>query len=258
MAAALDALISAHDSSGDARVEHVDLAAQLEAIHPDCLGWAMACCGYRREDAEDALQDAYVGVLAGGARFRGTSSLRTWLFGVIRQKARASYRRDRMRERLGATHVARIDLPQAPAPPDERVLALDRRERLGRALVALPRRQREVLLLVFYHDLTIREAARIMSISLGSARTHYQRGKRQLARLLAVAACVVAIASGGTIYWNAHVRVQPLVLPDGIAALSNWRPVTDALLQTPGRALLAQTPQLGNSIIAPTARGQLR
>src|SRR5438046_293445 len=107
MAASLDALIAAHGTSGDARVDNLELARQLETLHPQCLGWAMACCGYRRDDAEDVLQDAYVGVLADGLRFDGGSSLRTWLFGVIKRKARAAFRRDRTRELLDVTHVAR-------------------------------------------------------------------------------------------------------------------------------------------------------
>jgi RNA polymerase sigma factor (sigma-70 family) len=184
MESALAAPIPGHVTSGDARVDHAELATQLAALHLQCFGWAMSCCGYRREDAEDVVQDVYLGVLDNGLRFNGQSSLRTWLFGVIRHKARARLRRDRLRALLGVTHAARIDAP-APAPaPDDHAMTTERRETMRRAIGELATRQREVLLLVFYHDLTIEEAARIMDVSLGSARVHYQRGKKRLARLL--------------------------------------------------------------------------
>jgi RNA polymerase sigma factor (sigma-70 family) len=185
MATALDALIAVHGTSGEARVDHAELATQLEALHPQCFGWAMACCGNSREDAEDLLQDVYLGVLDNGLRFNGRSTLRTWIFGVIRNKARARARRETLRTLLGITHEAKIDRPQPEPLPDDDAVASERRERTRRALGELPRRQREVLLLVFYHDMTIEEAARVMDVSGGSARTHYDRGKKRLATLLA-------------------------------------------------------------------------
>jgi RNA polymerase sigma factor (sigma-70 family) len=185
MTTTFDALMLTRSTSGDAPVEHAELATQLAALHPQCFGWAMACCGHRREEAEDVLHDVYVGMLDNGLRFDGRSTLKTWLFGVIARKTRARVRRDRLRALLGITHASRIDLPSPATPPDDDAVAAERRERTRRALAQLPARQREVVLLVFYHDLTIDEASRVMDVSVGSARVHYQRGKKRLAVLLA-------------------------------------------------------------------------
>ena len=187
MDTALDALIPVHGTSGDARVDHAELATQLEALHSQCFGWAMACCGHRREEAEDVLHDVYVGVLDNGLRFDGRagSTLKTWLFGVIGRTARARLRRDRLRALLGVTHASRIDTPAPATSPDDNAVASESRERMLAALGQLATRQREVLLLVFYHDLTVEEAAKVMGVSVGTARVHYQRGKQRLAPLLA-------------------------------------------------------------------------
>ena len=52
------------------------------------------------------------------------------------------------------------------------------------ALERLSGRQRDVLHLVFYQELTIAAAAEILGISIGSARAHYERGKANLRRIL--------------------------------------------------------------------------
>jgi RNA polymerase sigma-70 factor (ECF subfamily) len=184
MASIPETLISTHGPTGGARVDHAELAEQLEGLHPHSFGWAMACCGRRREEAEDVLHDVYVKVLGGEARFDGRSALKTWLFGIIRRAAMDRRRTQRLRTLLGVRNARRIDGP-APAPlPDAVAVAADRRARTRQALARLAPRQSEVLELVFYHDLTIEEAARIMNVSVGSARVHYHRGKRRMAALL--------------------------------------------------------------------------
>lgn len=158
-----------------------DLRGQLAAVHPACFGWALACCRGDPARAEDVLQSAYVRVLEGRAVFSERSSFKTWLFGVIRNAAREERRR-RLLRRAG---LLRYEAPAAPAVvPARQVVQDESCVRLRAALRRLSARQHEVLHLVFYQELTIEEAARVMGVSLGSARTHYERGKRQLRRRL--------------------------------------------------------------------------
>ena len=69
--------------------------------------------------------------------------------------------------------------------PEDQLTESGQNRALQAAVEQLPRRQREVLHLVFYQDLTIQESAQMLGIALGTARTHFERGKRQLRDLLA-------------------------------------------------------------------------
>ena len=140
----------------------------------------MHCCGRDREQALDVLQGAYLKVLEGKARFNGRSSFRTWLFALVRNTA-ADHRRTwarRLWREAQPMPVVEAAAPGTSAAERERVLAIEQ------ALTRVSARQREVLHLAFYQGMTLEEAARVMGITVGSARTHYERGKAKLREVL--------------------------------------------------------------------------
>ena len=160
-----------------------DLRADLADLHADSYGWALACCGRDPEQAQEVLQRAYVRILDGRARFRGTASFKTFVFGVIRMVAREERRSTS--ELSLATSSTHEPVDAAPLP-DAEAAAEEQRIRLLKALANLSARQREILELVFYHEMTIEDAAHVMGVGIGSARTHYERGKARLRTLLGV------------------------------------------------------------------------
>ena len=164
--------------------ERSALEADLENLHAECWGWALSCCARDRDLAEDVLQTAYLRIVSGRARFSGKSSFKTWVFGVIRMIARSERRRAWLWSSRHRPSDAALAVPDSASRADADVEDAERAETLVRALARLSDRQREVLQLAFYHDLTIEDAARVMGVSLGSARTHYDRGKKSLARML--------------------------------------------------------------------------
>ena len=165
------------------------LRDQLAASHEESFAWALGCCGRDRREAEEVLQAVYLKVLDGRAPFEGRSSFRTWLFAVIRRTA-ADYRRRAVLRALRLVPLERsLGVPLAGPAPDESAEVAERGELLTRALARLPRRQREVVLLVFYHGHTVDDAAAVMGVGVGSARTHYARGKDRLRALLEESGC---------------------------------------------------------------------
>lgn len=157
-----------------------DLRAELARLHFESHAWAVRCCRGDAIEAEDVLHRAYVKVLDGKARFLGRSSFKTWLFGVIRQTAREHVRQGWLRlTLLQRWWGGREREPnETPYGEDARI------ERLRLVLQRLSKRQQEVLHLVFYQNLTIQEAADVLGMTLGTARTHYERGKSRLRELI--------------------------------------------------------------------------
>lgn len=159
---------------------------ELERLHDECYSWALTCVGGRRNEAEDVLQMTYLALLEGRAIFGGTASLRTWLFAVIRNQAYSRLRRVRFSLRA----LGQLAAATPPRLADDDALpqrAYERQQRSDLVFAAwrsLPARQREILDLVFYRDLPIAEAAHVLGISVGSARTHYERAKASLRRRL--------------------------------------------------------------------------
>jgi RNA polymerase sigma factor (sigma-70 family) len=153
----------------------------LEALHGQLFGWALSRCGYDAAAAEDLMQQAYIEILSGKARFDNKSTLKTFMFGVVQNLARMHFRQLATRLRLIKTYAA------DPADLISDAESSDHYEQrsIWQAVENLPQRQRDVTELVFCRDMTIEEASGVMGVTLGTARVHYDRAKKALAEKLA-------------------------------------------------------------------------
>ena len=156
-----------------------DIQALLKQLHNESYIWALRCCRGHKDEAMEALQESYLKALDGRARFNEQSGFKTWLFAVIKITV-ADMRRKRVIEAIKNVEIGELfRLKTFNTKYSERDAA-NVNEQLLRCLSQLSPRQEQVLRLVFYHGFTIEETATIMGISVGSARTHYERGKTNL------------------------------------------------------------------------------
>lgn len=160
-------------------MDEESLRAMMNANHRSAFGWALCCCHGNRDEAAEVLHTAYVQVLEKGERsFSGKSSFKTWLFAVIRNTAKKR-RYQISRRMLKFRSLVMGDRPQE-GEAENHYYRSQVRVKILQLLHQISPRQRQILQLVFYHNLTLEEAAEVMNVSLGSARTHYERGKARL------------------------------------------------------------------------------
>jgi len=153
----------------------------LQEVHQDLFGWCLSRCGFDRPVAEDLLQQTYMEVLSGRARFDNKSVLKTFLFGVAQNLARSRFRKIAVRLRLLNTYLPADDAVRS----ESFVEPADDNQQVWQAVQALPARQRDITELVFCRDMSIGEASRVMGVTIGTGRVHYDRAKKALATTLA-------------------------------------------------------------------------
>ena len=127
--------------------------------------------------AEDAAQETFLKVYRSMDSFRGESSEKTW---ILKIAMHACYDINHSRWfRFMDRHVTPEMLPDRSAGT-----ANDRDDELTAAVMKLPRRLREVILLRYYQGLKINEIADALNISHSSVSGRLKRGREKLKDLL--------------------------------------------------------------------------
>jgi RNA polymerase sigma-70 factor, ECF subfamily len=152
---------------------HISRSA-LETMHEQLFAWALSRSDYDRAVAEDLVQQTYVELLTGKAKFEGRSSLKTFVFAVLQNLAKSRYRRIASRLKL-AKSVASETVTEEAAPSEPGT-----NPEVWSAVQALPQRQRDIIELVFCRDMTIDAASEVIGVTSGTGRVHYDRAKKAL------------------------------------------------------------------------------
>lgn len=150
-----------------------------------------------RPTAEEVVQDTWVAVISGLSSFEGRSSLKTWIFGILANKARTRGVRDGRTlsfSDLGRDAEPAVDADRfkpnsewadPPAPwceitPERIVAGRQILEHVRAMLDTLPEAQRSVILLRDVEGLDAEEACTILNVSEANQRVLLHRGRARL------------------------------------------------------------------------------
>lgn len=140
-----------------------------------------------REDAEDALQEAFLAAYRACGSFRGESAVRTWLL-IIARNAAYHVRQRRARTETAAADDTLESLASAAGwgdtDPERRFEERERRDRLTAALATLAPSDREVLVLRDMEELSGDAVARALGLTVPAMKSRLHRARLKLAAAL--------------------------------------------------------------------------
>jgi RNA polymerase sigma-70 factor, ECF subfamily len=172
------------------------LAALFRRRQADVYRFALHMSG-TAAIAEDVTQDVFLIVMRDAGRYQpGRSTVAAWLCGIARNCVRQRLERDGKWDSLDEGAVS--EDPQAVVHPDP-LGELTRGERvamLRRAVIALPVRYREVVVLCDLEELSYAEAADALGCAIGTVRSRLHRARTMLAARLAAMRNAEAAATG--------------------------------------------------------------
>jgi RNA polymerase sigma-70 factor (sigma-E family) len=120
--------------------------------------------------AEEIVQDAYVAFHRKWTSITDPAAAHAYLRASVVNGSRSALRHRNVEEKY------RQPGPPAPAGPEELAIRSDTDARVLTALHTLPRRQREVLVLRYYADLSEADIAATLGLSCGAVKSHAHRG----------------------------------------------------------------------------------
>jgi RNA polymerase sigma-70 factor (ECF subfamily) len=202
------------------RGDEATFASLVERYQPALVRVAMIYV-HDRAVAEEVVQEAWLGMLTGLGRFAGRASLKTWLFSILINCAKASRRREARAIPFSMLEETTGDGSPSVAPecfhpfghrwaghwatppdewPEARLLAAETQQRVEQAVMHLPPHQRAVVTLRDLEGWTADEVCDVLEISAGNQRVLLHRARSHVRH--EIEAFVNAAPEGDTI--NGH------------------------------------------------------
>ncbi len=133
------------------------------------------------EDASDLTQDVFLRAYRGLRKFRGQSSLSTWLYRI---GVNVCLNRVTSKVPPSEPIESRHDVAAREDPVPDQMIRNERAASIRAAVARLPEKQRAALILRVYHEMSHQEIAQALGSSVGAAKANVFHALRNLKRLL--------------------------------------------------------------------------
>lgn len=139
----------------------------------------------RYEESQDLAQEIFLRVFRSLSKFDRTADFGTWLYSVSRNHCIDHYRSGRReREMLSQHEVSLEDIASRRFDPHRRIELRDKKEMLAEALLKLPDKLRQAVVLRDIQGLSYQEIVDALGLPEGTVKSRINRGRLELGRAL--------------------------------------------------------------------------
>ena len=138
-----------------------------------------------REDAEDAVQDAFIYAYRAFSSFKGESKVSTWLYRIVVNSCLMKIRRDKTPSKyLTDTGLDDLTVRDWSAGPEEQAVNNELQENIHESISRLPPEHRAAVVLRDVQGLSNEEAAEVLDVSVSALKSRLRRGRLLLRKHL--------------------------------------------------------------------------
>lgn len=141
-----------------------------------------------QEEAEDATQDVFIKIYHAIGKFRGEAKLSSWIYRIAVNTCLKRERRKKLENWVSLEFLFQEKKTLQPVSPektpDQQIEMAEKERIVQKAIQSLPDRQKAALILQRYENLSYKEIATAMEISLSAVESLLHRGKENLTKKL--------------------------------------------------------------------------
>src|SRR3954447_221246 len=146
-----------------------------------------------RSTAEDVAQEAFLSAWRSGARYdRGRGSVRTWLLGIVHNRAIDAMRRGRVRDFPRVDDESAAERLESDDRTDQEVARRQEAQTIRAAIETLPSDQSRVIELAYFGGFTHSEIAEMLETPVGTVKGRMRLGLSKLHDLVADGKVVIS------------------------------------------------------------------
>jgi RNA polymerase sigma-70 factor, ECF subfamily len=132
--------------------------------------------------AEDVFQDVFIKVSHKLSTFEGNSSIKTWIIRITINTCK-DFIKSAWNKRVVPMMEYQEDMIVSESDYDE-VEKKDTREMIRKTVLSLPSKYKDIVICVYYQDMTVLEAAKVLNIAEGTAKSRLSRARQKLKTML--------------------------------------------------------------------------